>query len=149
MTGKEIRKPVGKSNQSKAHPKRVAPKKRTVNHVFMISADSIPGKMLADVRGMVQDKMDQMKQADKKKLFLLNFPYVLFAYFINEIMWLYRISAGATGIDKRMETLNHFERAFESPLPSFYHMDLRYGIAGGIAVKLVVSYRAKNAKKYR
>ncbi|MDD3278720.1 MAG: type IV secretory system conjugative DNA transfer family protein, partial [Lachnospiraceae bacterium] len=90
-----------------------------------------------------------MKQADKKKLFLLNFPYVLFAYFINKIMWLYRISVGATGIYKVMETMNHFERAFESPLPSFYHMDLLYGIAGGISVKLVVSYRAKNAKKYR
>ncbi|MDD2979260.1 MAG: type IV secretory system conjugative DNA transfer family protein [Hespellia sp.] len=90
-----------------------------------------------------------MKQADKKKFFLLNFPYVLFAYFINKIVWLYRISVGATGIDKVMETLNHFERAFENPLPSFYYMDLLYGIAGGIAVKLVVYYRAKNAKKYR
>lgn len=149
MTGKEIRKPVGKSNQSKAHPKRAAPKKRTVKHAFTIPADSILGKILADIRGIVQDKMDQMKQADKKKLFLLNFPYVLFAYFINKIMWLYRISAGATGIDKLMETMNHFEWAFDNPLPSFYHMDLLYGIASGIAVKLVVYYRAKNAKKYR
>ena len=48
-----------------------------------------------------------------------------------------------------METLNYFERAFENPLPSFYYRDMFYGILGGIIVKLIVYYRAKNAKKYR
>ena len=149
MTRKPIEKPVGRPNKSKAHPKRAAPKQRQGMPVLKIPADSIPGKIVADVRGLIQDKLDQIKQADKKKLFLLNFPYVLFAYFSNKIIWLYRVSPGATGVEKLLETLNHFERAFVSLLPSFYYMDLLYGIVGGIAVKLVVYYRAKNAKKYR
>ncbi|MFQ9716162.1 MAG: VirD4-like conjugal transfer protein, CD1115 family [Blautia sp.] len=48
-----------------------------------------------------------------------------------------------------MATLNYFERAFENPLPSLHYRDLCYGILGGIVVKLIVYYRAKNAKKYR
>ena len=149
MTGKPIKKFVGRLNRSKAHPKRAAPKQRQGMPAIKIPVDSIPGKIVVDVKGLIQDKMEQAKQADKKKLFLLNFPYVLFAYFSNKIIWLYRISPGVTGLEKLLETLNHFERAFVSLLPSFYYMDLFYGIAGGIAVKLVVYYRAKNAKKYR
>lgn len=149
MTGKPIKKSVGRLNKSKAHPKRAAPKQRQGMLAIKIPADSIPGKIVADVKGLMRDKLDQVKQADKKKLFLLNSPYVLFAYFINKIIWLYRVSPGATGVEKLLETLNHFERAFVSPLPSVYYMDLLYGIMGGIAVKLVVYYRAKHAKKYR
>ena len=78
-----------------------------------------------------------------EKLFLLNFPYLLFAYVCNKICWLYRVSSGGTAWDKCMETLNYFERAFENPIPSFYYMDVFYGILGGIAVKLIVCYRAK------
>ncbi|MDO4554415.1 MAG: type IV secretory system conjugative DNA transfer family protein [Lachnospiraceae bacterium] len=149
MTGKVIRKPGNKSKQGKAHPKRAAPKRMAEKPMIQIPADSILGKMLEDMKELVQDKIELIKKMDKKKLFLLNFPYVIFAYFINKILWLYRVSAGVTSVDKLMETLNHFERAFANPLPSFYYMDLLYGIAGGIAVKLVVYYRAKNAKKYR
>ena len=149
MRGKPIKKPVGRPNKSKAHPKRAAPKQRKRVSAIKIPADSIPGKIVADVRGLIQDKLDQVKQADKKKLFLLNFSYVLFAYFINKIIWLYRTSPGVTGVEKLLETLNHFERAFANLLPSVYYMDVLYGTMGGIAVKLVVYYRAKNAKKYR
>lgn len=48
-----------------------------------------------------------------------------------------------------METLNYFERAFADPFPSMFYMDLLYGFAGGVAIKLIVYYRSKNAKKYR
>lgn len=56
---------------------------------------------------------------------------------------------GESAWDKFMATLNYFERAFENPLPSLHYRDLCYGILGGIVVKLIVYYRAKNAKKYR
>ena len=102
--------------------------------------------MLADIQGVIRNKRDSLQRADWKKLFLLNFPYLLFAYVFNKIFWLYRISAGETGWDKFMETLNYFERAFENPLPSFYYRDVFYGILGGITVKLIVYYREKNAK---
>lgn len=149
MTENPLRKPVSQSDKGKSHGKRASPKRVNTKQMLNISLDSIPGKMIADVKGLVQDILQNVKHADKKKLFLLNFPYVLFGCFINKIIWLHRISAGVTGVEKFMETLNHFERAFANPLPSFYYMDLLYGIIGGIAVKLVVYYRAKNAKKYR
>ncbi|WP_235248572.1 VirD4-like conjugal transfer protein, CD1115 family [Faecalicatena contorta] len=105
--------------------------------------------MLADVKNFVNDKKNSLKRIDRKKLFLLNFPYLVFAYIFNKIVWLYRISDGASAWDKFMGTFNYFERAFENPLPSLHYMDLLYGIIGGIAVKMIVYYRAKNAKKYR
>ena len=37
-----------------------------------------------------------------------------------------------------METLNYFERAFADPFPSMFYMDLLYGFAGGVAIKLIV-----------
>jgi len=149
MTKKPLKKPIGKHGRGKAHGKRASPKQAGGKAAFTIPADSIPGKVLADVKNLVREKLESMKQMDKKKLFLRNFPYVIFGYFIDKIMWLYRISAGATGMEKLLETLNHFERAFENLLPSFYYSDIFYGILGGIAVKLVVYYRVKNAKKYR
>lgn len=149
MTGKQAVKPKKKPDKKKAHQKRASPEQKEKRRRISIPADSIPGKMLADIRGVIRNKRDSLQRADWKKLFLLNFPYLLFAYVFNKIFWLYRISAGETGWDKFMETLNYFERAFENPLPSFYYRDMFYGILGGIIVKLIVYYRAKNAKKYR
>ena len=149
MTGKQVGKPKKKPDKKKAHQKRASPEQKGKCRGISIPVDSIPGKMLADIQGVIRNKRDSLQRADWKKLFLLNFPYLLFAYVFNKIFWLYRISAGETGWDKFMETLNYFERAFENPLPSFYYRDVFYGILGGITVKLIVYYREKNAKKYR
>lgn len=43
----------------------------------------------------------------------------------------------------------YFDRAFADPFPSVYYMDLLYGFAGGVVIKIIVYYRSKNAKKYR
>lgn len=147
MTETQRTKPCKKQEKKKAHQKRAAPGKRMRR--ITILPDSIPGKMLADLKWFVRGKMDNLQRIDRKKLFLLNFPYLLFAYVFNKICWLYRVSMGENAWDKCLETLNYFERAFANPLPSFYYMDILYGILGGIAVKLIVYYRAKNAKKYR
>ena len=149
MTGKQITKSQKKQEKKKAHQKRASPKQNGKCRRNFIPADSIPGKMLADIRGVIRNKIDSLQRADWKKLFLLNFPYLLFSCVFNKIFWLYRISTGETRWDKFMETLNYFERAFENPFPSFYYRDLLYGVLGGIIVKLIVYYRAKNAKKYR
>ena len=146
MMGKQVTTPKKKQDKKKPRQKRAAPGKRKR---FSLPPNSIPGKMQADLYGFIHDKMERLQRADRKKLFLLNFPYLLFAYVCNKICWLYRVSSGGTAWDKCMETLNYFERAFENPIPSFYYMDVFYGILGGIAVKLIVCYRAKNAKKYR
>lgn len=149
MTGKRIARSKRKPQRGKAHPNRVSPNRKGKSPALSIPADSIPGKMLEDVKRFIKDKKNSLGRADRKKLFLLNFPYLVFAYIFNKIVWLYRICDGASAWDKFMETLNYFERAFENPLPSLHYMDLFYGMAGGVAVKLIVYYRAKNAKKYR
>ena len=126
-----------------------SPKIKRGNHKFSFPSDSIHGKILADIRQLYRDKLSSLQRVDKKKLFLLNFPYAVLAYIFNKICWLYRVSVGESTWDKFIATLNYFERAFENPLPSLHYRDLCYGILGGIVVKLIVYYRAKNAKKYR
>ena len=138
-----------KTVKKKAHPMRASPVKKAGLKKTFLTPDSIPGKIATDVKQLFRDKLSALQRTDKKKLLLLNFPYALFAYFFNKICWLYRVSVGESAWDKFMATLNYFERAFESPLPSFHYRDLCYGILGGVAVRLIVYYRAKNAKKYR
>ena len=48
-----------------------------------------------------------------------------------------------------MDTITYFELAFRNLWPSLNHMDLFWGIAGGMVVKFVIIYRTKNARKYR
>ena len=105
--------------------------------------------MLADVKNLITDKASELKRADQKKLFLANFPYLMFAYFFNKIAWLYRVNTGATSWDKLMNTITYFELAFRNLWPSLNHMDLFWGITGGVAVKFIIIYRTKNARKYR
>ena len=138
-----------KTVKKKAHPVKASPVKKAGLQKTILPPDSIHGKIAADVKQFFRDKLSALQRTDKKKLLLLNFPYALFAYFFNKICWLYRVSVGESTWDKFMATLNYFEQAFESPLPSFHYRDLCYGILGGVAVRLIVYYRAKNAKKYR
>lgn len=43
----------------------------------------------------------------------------------------------------------NFGTAFENPLPSFHPVDMVIGIVGAVAVKLIIYFKGKNAKKYR
>ena len=43
----------------------------------------------------------------------------------------------------------NFGTAFENPLPSFHPADMVIGIVGAVAVKLIIYFKGKNAKKYR
>ena len=138
-----------KKKRGKVQHIRGSPKKRKISGKAFFSSESIPGKMLADVKNQITDKASELKRADQKKLFLANFPYLMFAYFFNKIAWLYRVNTGATSWDKFMNTITYFELAFRNLWPSLNHMDLFWGIAGGMVVKFVIIYRTKNARKYR
>ena len=138
-----------KKKRGKVQHIRGSPKKRKISGKAFFSSESIPGKMLADVKNQITDKASELKRADQKKLFLANFPYLRFAYFFNKIAWLYRVNTGATSWDKFMNTITYFELAFRNLWPSLNHMDLFWGIAGGVVVKFVIIYRTKNARKYR
>ena len=138
-----------KKKRGKVQHIRGSPKKRKISGKAFFSSESIPGKMLADVKNQITDKASELKRADQKKLFLANFPYLMFAYFFNKIAWLYRVNTGATSWDKFMNTITYFELAFRNLWPSLNHMDLFWGITGGVAVKFIIIYRTKNARKYR
>ncbi|MFW5553458.1 VirD4-like conjugal transfer protein, CD1115 family [Lachnospiraceae bacterium HCP1S3_C3] len=91
----------------------------------------------------------KLKGADTKKLVLLNIPYILVGYFCDKVAWLWRVSPGNNASDKMMAVMNSFDILFSNPLPSFHPRDLLIGTGCGIALRLVVYYKAKNAKKFR
>ena len=86
---------------------------------------------------------------DKKKLILMNLPYILAGYFCDKIAWLWRVSPGSNASDKMMAAMNGLNDLFSNPLPSFFPKDLLIGIVGGVTLRLVVYFKAKNAKKFR
>ena len=86
---------------------------------------------------------------DTNKLVLLNLPYIFVGYFCDKVAWMWRVSEGTNASDKMMAVMNRFDKLFANPLPSFHPRDLLIGVAGGIALRLVVYYKAKNAKKFR
>ena len=86
---------------------------------------------------------------DTKKLVLLNLPYIFVGYFCDKVAWMWRVSEGTNASDKMMAVMNRFDKLFANPLPSFHPRDLLIGVAGGIALRLVVYYKAKNGKKFR
>ena len=116
---------------------------------FSAFSETILGKIWADVKDIVRNTLDDLKKADKKRLVLMNLPYVALAYVCNKIVYLYRISEGISGTEKVVSVINHFDKAFANPLPSLVPKDVLYGIAGGIIFKLIMYYKAKNAKKFR
>ena len=81
---------------------------------------------------------------DTKKLVFLNLPYIFAGYFCDKVAWLWRVSEGTNASDKMMAVMNRFDKLFANPLPSFHPRDLLIGVAGGIALRLVVYYKAKN-----
>lgn len=104
-----------------SHGKRTAP--------FSAFSETVLGKMYADVKSVVINALDDLKKADKKRLILMNFPYVAFAYVCNKIVYLYRISEGVNGTEKMLAVINHFDKAFMNPIPSFIPKDILYGMA--------------------
>ena len=109
----------------------------------------IVDNILKDVKSVPEKAKVKLKGGDAKKLILMNFPYLLIAYFLNKMAWLYRISEKEAVLDKVMDVMNGIGQAFNNPLPSFHLQDILVGAAGGIAIRLVVYYKAKNAKKFR
>lgn len=91
----------------------------------------------------------EWKKADKKKVILLNLPYVLAAYFCNKVAWVYRTAGGSNASDKMMSTMNGLGTMFKNPIPSLQITDVLIGIACAIGLRLIVFYKAKNAKKFR
>ena len=99
-------------------------------------------KLAAEISRMAQ-------AADMKKLILLNFPYIIAFYMVEKAAWLYRHCNGDSVVDKLMVLFMNFGLAYKSVLPSFHPFDLMVGLVGAAALKAVIYFKGKNAKKYR
>ncbi len=102
-----------------------------------------------DLKAIPKKLKSKTSGADTKKLILLNLPYILAGYFVDKAAWLWRISEGDNASDKLMIVMGQMEKLFTNPLPSFHPKDLLIGVIGGVALRLVVYFKAKNAKKFR
>ena len=95
-------------------------------------------------------EISRMAQAaDMKKLILLNFPYIIAFYMVEKAAWLYRHCNGDSVVDRLMVLFMNFGLAYKSVLPSFHPFDLMVGLVGAAALKAVIYFKGKNAKKYR
>ena len=123
------------------------PKKRICGFLSPDSRDTGTGLFnLTEIPKNLKAKAGGM---DTKKLVLLNLPYIFAGYFCDKVAWLWRVSEGTNASDKMMAVMNRLDKLFANPLPSFHPRDLLIGVAGGIALRLVVYYKAKNVKKFR
>ena len=91
----------------------------------------------------------KMQSANVKKLILLNFPYIIAFYMVEKAAWLYRYCNGDTVIDRLFVLFMNFGLAYKNYLPSFHPFDLMVGLIGAAALKAVIYFKGKNAKKYR
>lgn len=84
-----------------------------------------------------------------KKLLILNAPYLLFVYLFDKVAQAARLSPGLDMSAKILHLGDGFTAAFSSIAPSFHPIDLAFGIAGAVIVRLIIYFKGKNAKKYR
>ena len=102
-----------------------------------------------DLKSIPESLKAKAGNVDKKKLVLMNLPYALAGYFCDKIACLWRVSPGQDASAKMMEVMAGLEDLFSNPLPSFYPTDLLIGVCCGIALRLLVYFKAKNPKKFR
>ena len=109
--------------------------------------ESISLHDLADkIVGNVTEKLSMV---DKKRLLMMNVPYIIVFYLADKLAWLYRHCTRNSFAEKAGVLFLNFQMAFENPVPSFHAYDLAVGAAGAAAVKALVYLKGKNAKKYR
>ena len=86
---------------------------------------------------------------NKTRLASQSIPYVIMFYLVNKEVWLYRNCIGGSAFDKLLAVLMNFGLPFQNPIPSFHLYDLLAGVAGAAILWAFVTYRKKNAKKFR
>jgi len=92
---------------------------------------------------------EKCRGVNGKQLALKCAPYVIFGYVFNKVSWLYGQQAGDNTLQKVLDTINGMGGAFANPFPSVMPGDLLVGVGCGIGFRMVVYYKAKNAKKFR
>lgn len=101
-----------------------------------------------DIKNIPKTIKGKSKSLEPKKVILKVLPYVIFGYVADKFYYGYRITEGSDALNRLMDSLAS-NVAFANPLPSIYPKDLLVGIITGVAFRLVVYFKAKNAKKFR
>ena len=95
---------------------------------------------------MIREKMQNIPM---KRVVILSIPYLIIFYLADKCFWLYRHCIGDSMIEKIGVILMNFQLAFTSWLPSFHMQDLLGGLVTVLIFRLILYYKAKNAKKFR
>ena len=90
-----------------------------------------------------------MDKTKIKKLLILNIPYIILGLFATNLGEAWRLAEGADMSAKLLGFFSTFTVALSNPLPSFHPLDLMVGIVCGVALRLAVYLKGKNAKKFR
>ena len=90
-----------------------------------------------------------MTREKLKRLIILNIPYVIFGLLATNLGEAWRLAEGANASEKLLHGIQGLTAALQSPLPSFQPFDLLVGAVFGVALKLIVKAKGKNAKKFR
>lgn len=90
-----------------------------------------------------------MRQVNLKKYVLPNLPYLFVGLYATKLGQAWRLSSGTEFADKVLHLMDGFATAFQSAAPSFHPSDLLVGLCCGVALRLAVYLKGKNAKKYR
>lgn len=84
-----------------------------------------------------------------KKLVLNNLAYVIFGYAGDIICFAFRTAEGKNISEKLLPAMTNLGTAFAHIIPSFHPIDLLFGVAFGIVMKLIIKMRSANKKKFR
>ncbi len=95
---------------------------------------------------MIREKMQNIQM---KRVVILSIPYLIIFYLADKCFWLYRHCIGDSMIEKIGVMLMNFQLAFTNWLPSYHMQDLLGGLVTALIFRLILYYKAKNAKKFR
>lgn len=91
----------------------------------------------------------KMTKKELKRLIILNIPYLVIGLVATNIGEAWRMAVGFDSSEKILSFFTAIRTAFQNPLPSLYPLDLLIGLCAGVAIRLAVYLKGKNAKKFR
>lgn len=90
-----------------------------------------------------------MRTGSLKKYLAPNIPYLFIGWACLKLGTAYRLAAGADFSHKLIGMMQTIAPAFADFAPGLALFDWLVGIVGAVAIRLIISVKAKNAKKYR
>ena len=96
---------------------------------------------------LTSEKIMNIKKV--KKTILSWLPFVIFGYAGDLISLAYRTAEGNGISEKMMPFMNNLGVVFAQVIPSFNVIDLGFGVAVALIMKLIMYIKSKNKKKFR